>query len=68
MFAMPIEHGVDVDDQTDLAHVADRLDALRSRLPSTDVTYVEGCTISGADRSGFDEAVAAAAGATSPSW
>ena len=57
VFAMPIEHGVDVDTQTDLAHIPTVVDALRSRLPSTEVTYVEGCTISGADRSGFDEAV-----------
>ena len=61
VFAMPIEHGVDVDTQTDLAHIPTVVDALRSRLPSTEVTYVEGCSISGADRSGFDEAVSAAA-------
>ena len=61
VFSMPIEHGVDVDTQTDLAHVPTVVDALRSLLPDTELSVVDGCDITGTDRSGFDGAVAAAA-------
>lgn len=36
------------------------VDALRDRCPEAAITYVRGCDVAGDDRSGFDEAVAAA--------
>ncbi len=36
------------------------LDALRAELPDAEITYARGCAVSGDDRSGFDDAVAAA--------
>jgi len=65
VFAMPVGDGIDIDADgtTDLGHVATVLDELRDRLPGVAVTHAEGCAVSGDDRSGFDDAVAAAAAA-----
>ena len=62
VFAMPLEHGADVDITADLSHVGNVFDELRSRLPGTDVSYAKGCDVLDGDRSGFDAAVAMAAG------
>ena len=60
VFSMPLEHGLDVDARTDLAHVTTVLDEITARLPTATVRHVEGCSVVGDDRSGFDAAVAAA--------
>ena len=39
------------------------LEAVRGELPGSSVTYARGCEVEGEDRSGFDEALAAAHGA-----
>jgi beta-glucosidase len=61
VFAMPLDRGIDLDEHTDIGHVVTVYDALVAALPDTTVRYAEGCSISGDDRSGFDEAVQAAA-------
>ena len=63
VFAMPLEHGADVDEELDLAHVGNVLDELTERLPGASITHVAGCTVSGDDRAEFAAAVAAAAAA-----
>ena len=63
VFAMPLEHGADVDEELDLAHVGNVLDELTARLPGASITHVAGCTVSGDDRAEFAAAVAAAAAA-----
>ncbi|HWL43067.1 MAG TPA: glycoside hydrolase family 3 N-terminal domain-containing protein [Ilumatobacter sp.] len=63
VFAMPLEHGADVDEQLDLAHVGTVLDQLTERLAGADVTYAPGCDVNSTNRSGFAAAVAAAAAA-----
>ena len=63
VFAMPLDHGADVDEQADLAHVATILDELHARLPGADVVHVTGCGVTDPDRSGFADALAAAAAA-----
>ncbi len=63
VFAMPLDHGADIDDDLDLAHVGNVLDELRVRLPGTEVVHAGGCDVNSIDRSGFGAAVAAAAGA-----
>lgn len=60
VFSMPLEHGVDVDARTDLGHVTTVLHEITARLPSATIHHVEGCSVLGDDRSGFDAAVAAA--------
>jgi beta-glucosidase len=61
VFAMPIDHGVDVDEHTDLGHVTNVFDELVLLRPDADVRHAAGCTVMGTDRSGFDEAVELAA-------
>ena len=61
VFSMPLEHGLDVDARTDLSHVTTVLDEIAARLPTATIHHVEGCSVVGDDRSGFDAAVAAAA-------
>lgn len=63
VFAMPLEHGADVDEHLDLAHVGNVLDELTARLPGAEIAHVAGCDVGGDDRSGFAGAVAAAAAA-----
>ena len=63
VFAMPLDHGADVDEQADLADVGTVLDELRARLTMAEVVHVEGCGITEEDRSGFTDALAAAAAA-----
>ena len=63
VFAMPLEHGADVHEGLDLAHVGTVLDELRARLPQAEVDYAVGCDVNSDDRSGIDAAVAAATSA-----
>lgn len=63
VFAMPLEHGADIDEHLDLAHVGNVLDELTARLPDAVITHVAGCDVNSVDRSGFEAAVAAAAAA-----
>lgn len=63
VFAMPVDGGVDVDPAGVFDGVVTVLDALAARLPDAAITHVVGCGVTGADRSGFDQAVAAAAAA-----
>jgi beta-glucosidase len=61
VFAMPIDRGIHLDEHIDLGHVVTVHDALVAALPDVMVRYVEGCTITSDDRSGFATAVEAAA-------
>ncbi len=61
VFAMPIDRGVHIEADADLAYVHTVHDALISALPEATVTYAEGCSITGDDRGGFAAAVEAAA-------
>lgn len=61
VFAMPLEHGADVDAELDLAHVGTVLDELTARLPASEIVHATGCDVSSDDRSGFAAAVEAAA-------
>ena len=61
VFAMPIEHGVELDDQMSLDHVGTVFGALQRSLPGATVRFAPGCEVTGDDRSGFDAAVEAAA-------
>ena len=61
VFAMPIEHGADVDSVADLTHVGTVVDELRMRLAGVEVVTAQGCDVLDDDRSGFEAAVAAAA-------
>jgi beta-glucosidase len=62
VFAMPID---DLDDRggIDLGHIGTVVDELAARMPDTRVAYRHGCGVNGDDRSGFDDAIAAAAAA-----
>ena len=61
VFAMPIDHGVDIDETSDMDHVGTVRGSLTRRMPGASVRFVEGCAVTGDDRSGFTEAVAVAA-------
>jgi beta-glucosidase len=61
VFAMPVEDGVDLDGATDLGHVPTVVEELRARFGDERVVDVAGCAVADDDRSGFDDAVAAAA-------
>jgi beta-glucosidase len=61
VFAMPIEQGVEIDDQMSLDHVGTVEGALRRALPDVEFRFADGCDVTSDDRSGFDEAVEAAA-------
>lgn len=63
VFALPLDHGADVDVELDLAHVGTVLDELRARLPEAEVEFVMGCEVNSDDSSGIEAAVAAAASA-----
>lgn len=63
VFSMPLEHGVDVDDQMSLDHVGTVHGSLLRALPGAAVTLERGCDVTGDDRTGFAAAVAAAAAA-----
>jgi beta-glucosidase len=62
VFAMPLEHGVDVEQDGAFEHVPTPLTAMRERLGES-VSFTPGCAVTDSDRSGFDAAVAAAAAA-----
>ncbi len=61
VFAMPIEHGVDIDDRTTLDHVGTVYSSLVRSLADVTVNYALGCDVNSDDRSGFAAAVDAAA-------
>ena len=61
VFAMPLDHGADVTDDSDMSHVGIVLDELRLRWPEADISHAVGCAVNDDDRSGFADAVAAAA-------
>ncbi len=61
VFAMPIERGVELDDQMSLDHVGTVSGSLVRALPDATVRVAEGCQVTGDDRSGFAAAVEAAA-------
>ncbi len=62
VFAMPIDRGIDVDEDIDLGPRRHRRTTRSPRhCPTPTVRYAEGCAITGDDRSGFDAAVEAAA-------
>ena len=61
VFAMPIDHGVDIDEHADIGHVTDVLAELVARRPDATVRYAPGCAVNDGDRSGFADAVALAA-------
>lgn len=63
VFAMPLEHGVNVDGDGDLSHVTTVADELADRLGPSTITTISGCDVIGDDRSGFGAAVRAAAAA-----
>lgn len=63
VFAMPLDHGLDLDAEATTGHVPTVVDALVERLPASRIAHAVGCDVLGGDRSGFDEAVAVAAGA-----
>jgi beta-glucosidase len=63
VFAMPLDHGADVDEELDLSHVGTVLDELRARLPQAAVEFAMGCDVNSDDVSGFEAAVAAATSA-----
>ena len=60
VFAMPIEHGVDLDPVDDLDRFPTIRRALTDLMPDADIRYARGCDITDRDRSGFAEAVEAA--------
>ncbi len=61
VFAMPVDHGVDIDANADLRHIRDVFTELALRRPADSLTYSRGCAVNDDDRSGFADAVAAAA-------
>ena len=61
VFAMPIDHQVEIDDQSNLDHIGTVQGALVRALPDVDVRFAPGCGVTGDDRSGFGAAVEAAA-------
>lgn len=63
VFSMPLDEGLEVDQDADLAGVPTVLDALVERVGSAAVVHAPGCDVTGDDRSGFDDAVAAATAA-----
>ncbi|MEZ5219540.1 MAG: glycoside hydrolase family 3 C-terminal domain-containing protein [Ilumatobacteraceae bacterium] len=60
VFAMPLDHGVDIDETADMDHVGTVRGSLVRRRPEVTVHWAEGCAVTGDDRSGFDAAIAAA--------
>ncbi len=60
IFSMPLDHGVGIDSDIELGHVATVLAAMRDRLPDCEIVHEQGCGLTDPDRSGFDAAVAAA--------
>jgi beta-glucosidase len=63
IFAIPIDPTMTIDDFDDLSHVGTPLAALTARWPDATVSYARGCGVNDDDRSGFEDAVQAAAAA-----
>ena len=63
VFSMPVEAGLDVDDQIDLRHIGTVVAELARHWPDAAIVHERGCDVRGDDRSGFAAAVAAAAAA-----
>ncbi|MEZ5220554.1 MAG: glycoside hydrolase family 3 N-terminal domain-containing protein [Ilumatobacteraceae bacterium] len=61
VFAMPLDHGVDIDETSDIDHVGTVRGSMVRRLTGVEVRHAPGCGVTGDDRSGFADAVAAAA-------
>ena len=58
VFAMPLDHGADVDDAGRPRRTSARCStSCGARCPTADVVHAEGCAINDDDRSGFDDAV-----------
>jgi beta-glucosidase len=63
VFAIPVDRDMTIDDFDNLSHVGTVLDALSVRLPDAAMQHALGCGVNDDDRSGFDAALRAAAGA-----
>lgn len=61
VFAMPLDPEVDIAANLSLDHVVSVDSALRAALPEVDISYEQGCSVLGDDRSGFADAVELAA-------
>ncbi|MEZ5259899.1 MAG: glycoside hydrolase family 3 C-terminal domain-containing protein [Ilumatobacteraceae bacterium] len=61
VFAMPLDHGVGIEESDDLDRIETVAAALARHLPDSTVEYERGCDVNSHDRSGFDAAVALAA-------
>jgi hypothetical protein len=68
VFAMPIDRGIDIDEDTDLSHIVTVHGALVAALPDVTVRYSEGCSITGEDRSASLPQWGRQRRATSRSW
>jgi beta-glucosidase len=61
VFAVPVDPDMTIDDFDNLSHVGTVFDSLRAAIPQATIRYAQGCGVNDDDRSGFDEAVRAAA-------
>jgi beta-glucosidase len=61
VFSVPVDPDMTIDDFDDLSHVGTVLGALLARFPTATVRHATGCAVNDDDRSGFADAVAAAA-------
>ncbi|HTH05753.1 MAG TPA: glycoside hydrolase family 3 C-terminal domain-containing protein, partial [Ilumatobacteraceae bacterium] len=61
VFAIPVDRDMTIDDFDNLGHVGTVFGSLVGNLPHATIRYAQGCEVTGDDRSGFDEAVRAAA-------
>jgi beta-glucosidase len=61
VFAIPIDGDMTIDDFDNLSHVGTVFGSLVSALPHATIRHARGCGVNDDDRSGFDEAVRAAA-------
>lgn len=57
VFAMPLEHGVGIEESDDLERIETVRAALARHLPDSRVEFAQGCDVNSDDRSGFDAAV-----------
>ncbi len=61
VFAVPVDPDMTIDDFDNLSHVGTVFDSLRAAIPQATIRYAQGCGVNDDDRSGFEEAVRAAA-------
>lgn len=57
VFAMPLDHGVGIEESDDLERIETIAAALERHLPNSTVEYERGCDVNSDDRSGFAAAV-----------